>query len=291
MRLSDGILSFIRTIAVTFFVVSILSCAAPDFEARLSAADQQAAAAGFIASYIETEPFTLRVYHKINNSQLPLRIYIEGDGNSWITRYRPSLNPTPHNPVALTLALADQQAENIVYLARPCHYRPTAADAACTVKYWTIASYGSDVVTSLNEAIDELKQQFNNSQLELVGFSGGGALALLLAAHRHDVVSVRTVAANIDVRAFTDYHKVSEMRESLNPVDFSQQLAVIPQLHFSGVDDQVVPVSIAESYLSKLPQQQCARLVRVADQDHHHGWPQRWPQLLQQQPRCDAKTQ
>ena len=276
----------VRTVVLFFLCILLPACSTPSFNDLLAAASSQAAAVGFSSSTINTQLFTLQVYSKVSDARKPLRIYLEGDGKSWVTRYRPSLNPTAHNPVALELALSDQQAGNVIYLGRPCHYRPTGLDKNCEIKYWTRESYSQVVVDNLAEAITALKQQYGVAKIELVGFSGGGALALLLAAQRDDVISVRTVAANIDVAAFIDYHNVSPMSGSLNPVNFATQLASIPQLHFSGEDDRVVPKKIAESYLSQLPNQHCGQLISLAGFSHQQGWQQRWPELLLQEPRC-----
>ena len=62
----------------------------------------------------------------------------------------------------------------------------------------------------MNEAIDFLIKKYQAGKIELVGYSGGGAVALLLAVRRHDIVSVRTVAGNLNPEAVNQYHKVSE---------------------------------------------------------------------------------
>lgn len=46
-----------------------------------------------------------------------LRVYIEGDRHAWLSRTRLCADPTPHNPVALKLALADPAPGPLLYLA------------------------------------------------------------------------------------------------------------------------------------------------------------------------------
>ena len=52
-----------------------------------------------------------------------VHVYIEGDGYAWATTTDPSDDPTPINPLALRLAAVDD-APNVLYLARPCQFRP-----------------------------------------------------------------------------------------------------------------------------------------------------------------------
>ncbi len=48
-------------------------------------------------------------------------VYIEGDGRAYVNRRTPSNDPTPGNPMALRLALADPSLR-VLYLGRPCQY-------------------------------------------------------------------------------------------------------------------------------------------------------------------------
>jgi hypothetical protein len=49
------------------------------------------------------------------------------------------------------------------------------------------------------------------SQLELVGFSGGGAVAVLAGAHRTDLRDPRTVTASLDIAWWTAEHSVTPL--------------------------------------------------------------------------------
>ena len=52
-----------------------------------------------------------------------LHVYLEGDGQAFVSQggYASS-DPTPRNPLALRLAIQDNSANAVVYLARPCQY-------------------------------------------------------------------------------------------------------------------------------------------------------------------------
>ena len=84
-------------------------------------------------------------------------------------------------------------------------------------------------------------------QLRLVGYSGGGTLAALLAARRADVCQLITVASNLDIERWASHHKVSPLWGSENPASYGAALQHLPQYHLIGGDDQVVPATIVLS--------------------------------------------
>src|SRR3546814_2839304 len=63
---------------------------------------------------------------------------------------------------------------------------------------WTSARFSDGVIVSMSDALDRLKEEAGASSLDLVGYSGGGGVAVLLAARRRDVVSIVTIAGNLD---------------------------------------------------------------------------------------------
>ena len=70
---------------------------------------------------IQTSSFALFSLQRTSNNckNKDLKVYIEGDGLSWITRTTISANPTPITPTALELMNQDT-SECKVYIARPC---------------------------------------------------------------------------------------------------------------------------------------------------------------------------
>lgn len=208
-----------------------------------------------------------------------LTVYLEGDGFAWVSASQPSSDPTPVNPVALQLALA-QPSGNAAYLARPCQY--LANQGQCRQRYWTNARFAEDVVASLDQAVGKLKAQAGAQRLTLVGYSGGGALALLLAARRDDVQNIITVAGNLDHAAWTQYHHVHPLDESLNPVDQMQTLARIKQIHLSGANDSVVPSLLTKQFVAAYPKGSPVSIKFIPGYTHQCCWVQDWPQLWQQ---------
>lgn len=205
-----------------------------------------------------------------------LTLYIEGDGLAWLNARQPSPDPTPLDPLALRLAMA-QPTGNVAYLGRPCQYLGTTPP--CQARYWTNARFSEDVVLSLDQAVDQLKARASAQRVIIVGYSGGGALALLLAARRSDVEQVVTVAGNLDHDAWTRYHRVAPLRGSLNPAALRPSLTHIPQLHLVGEADAVMPADLAKQFIAGYPAGSPTRLRVIPGYDHHCCWAQNWARL------------
>jgi predicted esterase len=208
-----------------------------------------------------------------------VHVYIEGDGLAWRTRRRVSDDPTPVDPVALRLAAADRSDAAVVYLGRPCQYRPASAPP-CSARFWTAERFADAVVDAMDRRLDALvAAQGERRPLALVGYSGGGVVAALLAARRDDVALLVTLAAPLDVEHWTRSTGTSPLAGSLSPMDAIEALAHTPQLHFVGELDRVVPREATERLVAALPSGAPARVVVVRGMDHR-GWPERWTALV-----------
>ncbi len=246
---------------------------------------KSATQAQFIESRIETNPFLLTSYERIKTKERVANIYIEGDGRAWLTKKKPSLNPTPQNPMALKLASLDPN-ENVIYLARPCQYTKLVQKEACPQKYWTSHRFAPEVVEAMNEAIDDIKQRHHITQFNLIGFSGGGNIAALLTARRNDILSLRTVAGNLDHQIQSEIHDVTAMPHSLNAKNIADRISYIPQIHFVGATDKIVPTEVSQSYLSQMSNDSCTHRQMVPNVGHIDGWEEVWTTLLKQKPTC-----
>lgn len=236
----------------------------------------------FIRQSIPTHFFTLTVFSHVtqaDNNDL-LIVYLEGDGHSRDSEYALSKDPTPHQPLALQLALADPRM-NIIYIARPGQYTPRSQDPHCNSKYWSTHRFSQEVIDSTNEVINQFKNK--NKKIQLIGFSGGGGLAILVAAHRKDIHSIITIAGDLDHVAMTAYHKTLPLTGSLNPVAFSYCLSQIPQLHLVGKKDRIVPPSIAKGFLKASENGKLVKM-RLINASHHKGWLEQWPTLIREIP-------
>ncbi|MBL8637910.1 MAG: alpha/beta hydrolase [Alphaproteobacteria bacterium] len=229
----------------------------------------------FVAS-----PYVLTGWTKLTSPHTSVNVYIEGDGLAWLSKSEPSGNPTPKNPVALTLAAQDP-SPNVVYLARPCQYTPfDRLGNHCQTLDWTSHRFSSATVDSYQQVLDQIKEEVGSNGFNLIGYSGGGNIAGLLASRRQDILSLRTVAGNVDNNAFTKFHGVSSMPESLNMADVVEQIATIPQIHFVGEKDPIIPKSLAEGLKQKAPLQNCIQIQVVKDNTHMDGWEENWSRLL-----------
>ncbi|UUY07791.1 dienelactone hydrolase family protein [Pseudomonas sp. J452] len=233
---------------------------------------------GWQSIEIDTPSFALQAFTPAHlTRERHLTLYLEGDGFAWLNRSQPSSDPTPLNPLALHLALA-QPAGNAAYLARPCQF--LAADrGTCAQRYWTDARFAEEVVASLDLAVSQLKASAHAKQLTLVGYSGGAALALLLAARRDDVQRVISVSGNLDHAAWTRHHKVQPLRSSLNPADLRTRLVEIKQVHLVGSADLVTPSELTEGFVAGYPSRATAKVWVLPGYDHAHNWAENWPEL------------
>ncbi len=258
------------------FLVACTHVPVPTASERVQLANALALAKGWLPANLRAGEFTLVAY--LPGVLVPaetLTIYIEGDGLAWTSRDTPSQDPTPRDPIGLKLALA-HPAGAVAYLGRPCQYLGGERTAECSQAYWTNKRFAAEVVTATTAAIDILKRRFDARHIQLVGYSGGGAVAALVAAQRTDVRLLVTVAGNLDHRAWTEHFRVTPLSGSLNPADSSGPLATVKQVHWVGAADRVVPPLVAQSYAqrfspSKMP------LIRILDgYDHACCWAKNW---------------
>lgn len=228
---------------------------------------------------LETSPISLVAFvprmPPVSNT---LTVYIEGDGLAWISRDQPSRDPTPIDPLALRLALAQPKGA-AAYLARPCQYLTSNSLANCAPKWWRAERFSEAVVVATLQALDRLKERSDSKHLVLVGYSGGGALAALAAARRSDVIKIVTVAGNLDHAAWSRFHDVSPLSGSLNPADETLLLANMEQIHLAGGMDKVVPPKLVEGYVARYRNKRRPHLNIFPGFDHSCCWVKDWPLL------------
>ncbi len=204
-----------------------------------------------------------------------MRVYIEGDGFAWVTRSMLSDDPTPINPLAAKLMRLDLGGCK-AYIARPCQYQQSKE---CKEKYWSSARFSDEVIHSYDEALDALKKQYAISSFTLIGYSGGGAVAALEASRRDDVKMLITIAGNLDTLKWTSLHDITPLTDSLNPADASNKLENIPQIHFIGKEDRVVPKEVFDSYREHFKDATKLKSVECSECSHGQGWENLWSSL------------
>lgn len=262
-----------KIVWLLYLIVLLSGCSSRlSNESRLHTATQLALEGSFVEDKIQTGSFLLTTYQRVGASKNPLVVYIEGDGFAWITRHHISSDPTPINPVALRLAAVDP-AENLLYIARPCQYVWPGQDQLCRKEYWSSKRSSEEVVLAIDNVISLIKQRTGVDSIRLVGYSGGAAIAVLVAARREDIKQIITVAGNLNYQLFTSTHNLTPITESLDPIHVSKKISQIPQMHFVGENDGVIPEQIARSF---------SNMVKVVSGiSHSEGWVTQWRELLE----------
>jgi pimeloyl-ACP methyl ester carboxylesterase len=193
-------------------------------------------------------------------------IVIEGDGYAWVDRYTPSNDPTPRNPVGLYLA----QQTAAIYLARPCQYVPSPL---CEPKYWGEKRFDPRVIGSYQATLDQLRARYGIEHFNLSGYSGGGYIAMVLAATRSDIRSVTTIAGLLDPAKWTKHHGISSLEIQYDP-DYLQNHSKNTQfVHLCGLDDSVIPCTITEEFILDAQKQGFLNHEQVRiPADHQEIW-------------------
>ncbi len=265
---------------LALMAAALAGCATPaeHFERR-------GAGLGFAAMGLQGEGFHHLAYVAgMHEGSDTLHVYVEHDGTPWIDFTHVADDPTPRTPFALELMAQD--AGPRLLLGRPCYHKPIK-DSGCGPLLWTHRRYSAEVVTSMVAALRSFLSMHPFRRLVLIGYSGGGTIAWLMAVHVPETIAVVTVAANLDVDEWARVHGYSSLNGSLNPALLPELSPAIVQLHYVGSRDRNVPPSIVRSFARN---HHGARIVEVADFGHTCCWIERWPQLLDESATGPLRT-
>ncbi len=241
--------------------------------------DSFAAASGFTRQIVTGADFSHLVFMAnkradTRNEKSLWHVYIEGDGTPWVRRHVVATDPTSAEP--LMLQLMAQDSHPAIYLGRPC-YHGMLRDPACNPWLWTYGRYSEQVVESMSAALATLVSENAITSLVLIGHSGGGTLAMLLAERMPQVRFIVTLAGNLDIDAWTTRHGYTKLVSSLNPARRPPLPRHIDQLHYVGGDDSNVPPEMLEAAVS---QQRNAKIFVLNGLGHEHGWDDYWAEIL-----------
>lgn len=166
-----------------------------------------------------------------------LTVIIEGDGAAHDRRGRPTADPTPARATGFDIARAWPDGP-VAWLGRLCQFE-ARRDPLCRPQDWTDGRFSGVALAAADAAVDQLKARAGARQVRLVGWSGGGVLATLVAGRRDDVAGLVTLAAPLDLAAWTQSQGLSPLTGSLNPAD-APAMPNVPQAHLFGRYDPVV---------------------------------------------------
>lgn len=263
-----------RWLAAAF--VLALACCSGAREFRLDEATAIGRASGLKPLLLQARGFNVLGFERPGRGQATLTVYIEGDGRAWINPWQPSTDPTPIDPIGLRLAAADP-ASPLLYLARPCQY---LASDACHKSLWTSARLSTEVVDLYQQLIDDAMRRTESERVGLVGYSGGGALAALIAERRRDVAWLVTIAADLDLAEWVRLQSIEPLSGSIDPADSAATIKELRQSHFVGADDRVVPPAVPEAFVRRMPRPNAARVIVEPGFDHECCWAAAWPRLI-----------
>lgn len=233
----------------------------------------------FEAKTFNVKPFLLSGFLKnLPNTNNDLVVYIEGDGAALTYAKKVAQDPSPSHAQSYELAMLDP-APKVLYLARIGQFQPSQTGPLYQ-KYWAEERFSNDAVEAANEAIDQTKAQTGTSYVHLIGFSGGGAIATLLAERRSDIKTLVTVAGLLDISWWVDTFDYKPLTGSLNPADRAAMISTLPQIHINGKTDNITPPQMAIQFKQKTNFTKF-RIITLPN-GHYDGWTKAWPKLLNQ---------
>jgi pimeloyl-ACP methyl ester carboxylesterase len=258
--------------------------------------------AGLSETHIQTQSFTLKrlsnpAFERLKQETPSLKehqnrvihVYLEGDGRAWINRNTISMDPTP---IAATgLALMSLDPNPALYISRPCHFQQT--DKICHPLIWTHLRYSQTVIDALAEAI---RSNINhNTKVTLIGYSGGGTLAWLLARELKQVSAIVTLAGNMNTQMWYEHHHYSPLVGSQDPSHLTPLPGSIAQLHLSGSADTNILADWTRVFSE---QQGCSQFSLVQNASHSRGWLPYWQKAVVSLPetihhillRCETES-
>ena len=198
---------------------------------------------GFQYVPIKTDSYEIATWQKIDNPKNNLiHIYIEGDGHAFDAYGQPTSDPTPRGTLMRDLAVADN-FENVVYMARPCQF---IMDDNCSESDWTDGRFSQKIIDAQSRAI---KQIAKNKSVTLIGYSGGAMVSGLVIKQNPKLKVDKwiTIAGVLNHKMWTEYFGDEPLMKSLN----METLPNVPQVHFIGGHDKVVPYDLAKNWANE----------------------------------------
>lgn len=255
--------------------LAMTACTTPAQQFKITAENY-----GFSEYEVSGSNFKHKVYlnkQVVTAQNKVLHVYLDGDGKPFKNSYALAADPTSRNHLILELMALDKQPA--MMLGRPCYHGLSIDSSNCEYRLWTSARYSATVVDSMVTALNKWLKQHRFQKIVLIGFSGGGTLAVLMAKKLATVTTVVTLAANLDVAAWSQHHGYLMLKDSLSPMNQPILKENIKQLHLAGSEDEKVPPFIIKAYANK----QKNALFRIYKGfTHHCCWLKIWSDILKE---------
>ena len=255
-------------LAAALWLILLQSCATPAYIDVEKTAEEL----GLLRSIEQGTKFEHVLYKSANRTGNRLHVYIEGDGVAWRSRRIKSNDPTPRNPLMLRLMSTDPA--NTLYVGRPCYFG-LVPNPDCNPDVWTYSRFSNAVVSSMAAIIRRHASAYGS--VAIIGHSGGGALAMLIAGQLRDVDAVVTIAGNLDTEKWITHHGYTALHGSRNPATQPSLPATVRQLHLVGGKDKVIPPVLVDDWIARQPS---AQRWLFEDFNHSCCWQNSWSDVL-----------
>ena len=218
-------------------------------------------------TYQGNDEFSLSGMEKNVKIGEKLRVYIDGDAK---TGGLFAQKAVLEYPVAAELALKDT-SPSILYLNRPCYF---SDDEKCQPVVWKEGRYNPEIIDEMVFVLQNFVQKYHIPEIELVGYDGGAAVALLVASRLYNkkinVSKVITIAGILDTQHYASLTGEDLHSAALNPAREVYTLAKIPQLHIVGALDKKTPVSLVKVFKKKLGKATSFKVESYESADHYN---------------------
>ena len=123
-------------------------------------------------------------------------------------------------------------------------------------------------------AANRISGQLGAQTVELIGYSGGGAIVAGMRACTDQLVSISTIAGNLDPKAWAEYHGYSPLND-LSPLAIRPN--EVKEIHWQCRDDLNIPPSITDGYFAA--RDNAIRHI-IGSCSHATGWQRHWSQII-----------
>ena len=243
-------LNALRLLFIASVLVSVLGCSTHQANQAQNAVDDLQLFAQKNDATISLQggvPLKVVLSNTVAVPVAQLNVYIGGDGMPWV-RGGTEMAANPTNYDKTLLGFMENSPLPSVFLARPCYYiypLPEFCDSAM----WTSARYSKQVIDEMEAVLRRITLQYSVRSINIIGFSGGATLAVLLASRADDslpIDRVVSIAGNLTVKRWVSHHHYIALESSLDAQVFLPLSQ--PHLILIAEKDENIPPSL---YLSQ----------------------------------------